>query len=74
VDYLSLKMTSNEKSLNIKIVDLVEGYNFDIKFISIWVYTKKLWFSENELRRLVLYDEARISAPFDGEMISVNTR
>jgi hypothetical protein len=39
-DYLSLKMTSNEKILNYKIVDLVETYNFHIKFISIQVHKK----------------------------------
>jgi hypothetical protein len=33
-------MTSNEKSLNYKVVDLVESYNFHIKFISIRVHNK----------------------------------
>jgi hypothetical protein len=35
-------MTLNEKSLNYKVVDLVESYNFRIKFILIRVQTKKL--------------------------------
>jgi hypothetical protein len=35
-------MTSNEKTLNYKVVDLVEIYKFCIKFISIWVHTKKV--------------------------------
>jgi hypothetical protein len=35
-------MTSNGKILNYKVVDLVESYNFYIKFISIRVQTKKI--------------------------------
>jgi hypothetical protein len=35
-------MTSNGKILNYKIVDLVESYNFHIKFTSIRVYAKKV--------------------------------
>jgi hypothetical protein len=42
-------MTSSEKSLNYKVVDLVESYKFRIKFIFIRVYTKKLHFFENRL-------------------------
>ena len=38
VDYLSTKMASNEKSLNYKVVDLIDIYNFHIKFISIRVH------------------------------------
>ena len=38
VDYLSTKMAPNKKKLNYKIVDLVEIYNFHIKFISIRVH------------------------------------
>jgi hypothetical protein len=41
IDYLTMKMTSNGKILNYKVVDLVESYNFHIKFISIQVQTKK---------------------------------
>jgi hypothetical protein len=37
-------MTSNEKSLNYQVADLVERYKFRIKFISIRVHTKKLQF------------------------------
>ena len=36
-------MTSNKKLFNYKVVDRVEGYNFDIKFIFIRVHMKKLW-------------------------------
>jgi hypothetical protein len=43
---LSPKMTSNEKGLNYKVVDLVESYNFHINFILIRVHTKKLCFLE----------------------------
>jgi hypothetical protein len=35
IDFLSPKMTSKEKSLNYKFVDLVENYSFRINFISI---------------------------------------
>jgi hypothetical protein len=35
-----MKMTSNGKTLNYKVVDLIENYNFHIKFISIRVQTK----------------------------------
>jgi hypothetical protein len=35
------------KTLNYKVVDLVENYNFHIKFTSIRVQTKKLKFFEN---------------------------
>jgi hypothetical protein len=37
-----MKMTSNGKTLNYKVVDLVESYNFHIKFTYIRVQTKKL--------------------------------
>jgi hypothetical protein len=33
-------MTLNEKSLNYKVIDLVESYNFHINFISIQVHKK----------------------------------
>jgi hypothetical protein len=33
-------MTLNEKSLNYKVIDLVESYNFHINFISIQIHTK----------------------------------
>jgi hypothetical protein len=36
-----MKMTSNGKFLNYKVVDLVESYTFHIKFTSIRVQTKK---------------------------------
>jgi hypothetical protein len=44
-----MKMTSNEKTLNYKVVDLVESYNFHIKFTSIRVQTKTLQIFENRL-------------------------
>jgi hypothetical protein len=31
-----------EKTLNYKVLDLVESYNFHVKFTSIWVQTKKI--------------------------------
>jgi hypothetical protein len=37
-----MKMTLNGKTLNYKVVDLVEIYNFHINFTSIQVQTKKL--------------------------------
>jgi hypothetical protein len=37
-----MKMTLNGKTLNYKVVDIVESYNFHIKFTSIRVQTKKL--------------------------------
>jgi hypothetical protein len=37
-----MKMISNGKTLNYKIVDLVESYNFHIKFTSIRVHAKNL--------------------------------
>jgi hypothetical protein len=40
-------MISNGKTLNYKVVDLVESYNFHIKFTSIQVQTKKLQIFEN---------------------------
>jgi hypothetical protein len=40
--HLSLEMISNEKKLNYKVVNLDENYNFDVKFIFIRVYKKKL--------------------------------
>jgi hypothetical protein len=47
IDYLTMKVTSNGKTLNYKSVDLVESYNFHIKFTSIRVQTKKLQNFEN---------------------------
>jgi hypothetical protein len=43
-------MTSNGKTLNYKIVDLVESYNFHIKFTSIRAHAKKLQFFEYKLK------------------------
>lgn len=42
INYLSTKVASNEKGLNYKVVDLVEIYNFYIKFISIQVHMNYL--------------------------------
>jgi hypothetical protein len=39
-----MKMTSNGKTLNHKIVNLVKSYNFHIKFTYIRVHAKKLQF------------------------------
>jgi hypothetical protein len=44
-----MKMTSNGKTLNYKVVDLIESYNFHIKFTSIRVQTKKIKVFENRL-------------------------
>jgi hypothetical protein len=35
INFFSLKMTSNEKSLNYKVADLFKNYKFRIKFIFI---------------------------------------
>ena len=35
-------MTSNKKLFNYKVIDCIEGYNFDIKFVFIRVHIKKL--------------------------------
>jgi hypothetical protein len=43
-------MILNEKTLNYKIVDLVESYNFHINFTSIRVHVKKLQFFERKLK------------------------
>jgi hypothetical protein len=40
INFLNLKMTSNEKKFELKVVDLVESYKFRIKFISIRVHRK----------------------------------
>jgi hypothetical protein len=47
-------MTSNEKSLNYKVVDLVESYKFHINFISIEVHTKSYDFLKNGLSRTAM--------------------
>jgi hypothetical protein len=44
-----MKMTSNGKTMNYKVIDLVESYNFHIKFTSIIVQTKKLQIFEKRL-------------------------
>jgi hypothetical protein len=41
-------MTLNRKTLNYKVVYLVESYNFHIKFTSIQVHAKKLQFFERK--------------------------
>jgi hypothetical protein len=41
-------MTSNGKTLNYKVVDLVESYNFHIKFTSIRVQMKKYKFFKRD--------------------------
>jgi hypothetical protein len=43
-------MTSNGKTLNYKIIDIVESYHFHIKFTSIRVHEKKLQFFEHKLK------------------------
>jgi hypothetical protein len=49
-----MKMTSNRKTLNYKVVNLVESYNFYIKFTSIRVHAKKLQFFEHKLKTEIL--------------------
>jgi hypothetical protein len=43
-----MKMTSNGKILNYKVVDLVESYNFYIKFTSIRLQTKSYKFLKTD--------------------------
>jgi hypothetical protein len=43
-----MKMISNGKTLNYKVVDLVESYYFHIKFTSIIVQTKNYNFLERD--------------------------
>jgi hypothetical protein len=58
--FLAHKMTSNGKSLNYKVKELVESYNCHINFISIRVHTKKLRFFKNELNHTAVgYDSWR---------------
>ena len=52
-------MTSNKKIFNYKIVDLVESYNFHIKFIAIWIYMKMLQKSQ-KFGRKVIRDASKI--------------
>jgi hypothetical protein len=35
-------MISNKKFINYKVLDLIEVYNFDIKFVFIRLYLKKI--------------------------------
>jgi hypothetical protein len=49
VDYLSINMISNEKSLKYKVVDFTGRNNFYVKFIFIQVHTKMLRFFEGIL-------------------------
>jgi hypothetical protein len=42
-------MTSNEKTLNFKVVDLVESYKFCTEFIYFRVHTRNYNFFENKL-------------------------
>jgi hypothetical protein len=53
-----MKMTSNGKILNHEVVDLVESYNFHIKFTSVRVQTKKLQIFEKETGPLPLWPTA----------------
>ena len=52
-------MTSNKKTQNYKIVDLVESYNFHIKFVAIWIYMKMLQKSQ-KFGRKVIRDASKI--------------
>jgi hypothetical protein len=45
-----MKMTLNGKTLKYKIVDLVESYDFFIKFTSVRVNAKELQLSEHKLK------------------------
>jgi hypothetical protein len=44
-----MKMTLNGKTLKYKVIDLVESYNFHIKFTSIRIQTKKYKFFEKRM-------------------------
>ena len=41
--YLDIQTILNQKYLNYKVVDVIEYYNFDIKFIFVEHHMKKLW-------------------------------
>jgi hypothetical protein len=57
-------MTSNGKILNYKIVDLVERYNFHIKFIFIRVQTKNYKFLKTDCTpTAVAHDGSRATVP-----------
>jgi hypothetical protein len=66
-----MKMTSNGKTLNYKVVDLVESYNFYIKFTSIRVQTKKYKFLKRDCTPTAMahggrmcYSTARLLLPW----------
>jgi hypothetical protein len=46
-----MKMTSNGKILNYKVIDLVESYNFAYKVIPIQVQIKKIQIYRRRARR-----------------------
>jgi hypothetical protein len=48
INYLSLKMSLNEKGLNYKVIDLIESYKFHIKFISIRVHKQSYDFLKTD--------------------------
>jgi hypothetical protein len=63
--FLGHKMTSNEKSLNYKVIDLVESYNFYINFIFIRVHTKNYDFLKelNPTAYHTAFADATLPAP-----------
>jgi hypothetical protein len=73
-------MTSNEKSLDYKVVDLVESYNLHIKFTSIRVHTKRCNFLkmnspqlpfDTEVADATVADAGTVSQPTGDTMIGV---
>jgi hypothetical protein len=61
-----MKMTSNGKTLNYKVVDLIESYNFHIMFTSIRVQTNKLQNFENRMAAVSHGGRSRYSTPARG--------
>jgi hypothetical protein len=59
-------MTSNGKTLNYKVVDLIESYNFHIMFTSIRVQTNKLQNFENRMAAVSHGGRSRYSTPARG--------
>jgi hypothetical protein len=46
IDYLGIKMVSNEKSFNYYVVGVDKSYNFRINFIFIQIHMKELFFKD----------------------------
>jgi hypothetical protein len=54
-----MKMISNGKTLNYKVVDLVKSYNFHIKFTSIRIQTKKYKFLKRDWNLTAVAQDGR---------------